>query len=78
MLVHGWDLARATGQAGSFPEPLVEQELAFSRAMLDTMPVSNRPFAPPEPVPDDAVAIDRLAALLGRRVLVSGSSAVRR
>jgi uncharacterized protein (TIGR03086 family) len=65
-LVHGWDLARATGQPVTFPDALVEQELAFSRDLLGRLPGGRSPFAPPRPVPDDAPAIDRLAGLLGR------------
>ena len=68
VLVHGWDLARATGQHAKFPEDLAEQELAFSRRKLGDIPAGRTPFAPPQPVPDDAPAIDRLAALLGRKV----------
>ncbi len=68
LLVHGWDLARATGQAVTFPEDLAEQELAFTRLALADIPPGRSPFGPPEPVADDAPAIDRLAACLGRRV----------
>ncbi len=69
ILVHGWDLARATEQATSgLPAELAEQELEFSRSTLDQIPAGQHPFAPPQPVPDDAPAIDRLAALLGRSV----------
>lgn len=70
-LVHGWDVARATGRPLSFPDELVEQELAFTRATLPRLPSpppGQGPFAPPQPVADDAPALDRLAALLGRRV----------
>jgi uncharacterized protein (TIGR03086 family) len=67
-LVHGWDLARATGRPPGFPEALAEQELAFSRAKLADVPPGRTPFAPPQPAPDDAPALDRLAALLGRDV----------
>ncbi len=68
VLVHGWDLARATGQHAEFPDDLAEQELAFSRRKLGDIPAGRTPFAPPQPVPDDAPAIDRLVALLGRNV----------
>lgn len=65
-LVHGWDLARATGRPAPFPEELAEGELAFSRDLLGRLPEGRQPFAPPQPVGDDAPSIDRLAALLGR------------
>jgi uncharacterized protein (TIGR03086 family) len=68
VLVHGWDLAHATGQDAVFPEDLAEQELAFSRSKLGDIPPGRTPFAPPQPVPGDAPAIDRLVALLGRDV----------
>ena len=71
ILVHGWDLARATGQAAWFPEALAEQELAFSQAKLSEIPAGRRPFAPPQPIADSAPAIDRLAACLGRQVTAS-------
>lgn len=44
-----------------------EQELAFTREKLD-LPGNRRPFAAPQPVAEDAPALDRLAALLGRSV----------
>ncbi|MEO8749686.1 MAG: TIGR03086 family metal-binding protein, partial [Allobranchiibius sp.] len=68
LLVHGWDLAQATGQAVRCPDALAEQEFQFTTAMLAGLPPDQRPFAPPQPVADDAPAIDRLAACLGRRV----------
>ncbi|MGH8988148.1 MAG: TIGR03086 family metal-binding protein [Acidimicrobiales bacterium] len=70
LLVHGWDLARATGREVAFPAELAEQELAFTRSALGGIPPERKPFAPPEPVPDDAPAIDRLAACLGRSVTI--------
>jgi uncharacterized protein (TIGR03086 family) len=65
-LVHGWDLARATGRPAPFPDDLCELELRFSRDLLGRIPEERRPFAPSRPAADDAPAIDRLAALLGR------------
>ena len=65
--MHGWDLARATGQPAEFPDDLPERELTFTRGKLADLPPDRRPFAPPRPVADDAPAIDRLAACLGRR-----------
>ncbi len=66
VLTHGWDLARATGRTVSFPDDVVEQEIAFSRRALPMIPPERAPFAPSRPVPDDAAPLDRLVALLGR------------
>ncbi len=68
MLVHGWDLSRATHQAVTYPDGLVEQELAFTRAKLADVAPDRSPFAPGQPVAEDAAPIDRLAACLGRPV----------
>lgn len=73
--VHGWDLARATGQPVNFPADLVEQALAFTRSKLADLPPGSTAFAPPQPVADDAPAIDQLAAALGRPVAPGRSSA---
>ncbi|MEV4639778.1 TIGR03086 family metal-binding protein [Actinoplanes sp. NPDC049548] len=68
MLVHGWDLARATGRRPDFPDDLAAQELAFTVQALSSVPPERSPFAPPQPIPDTAPALDRLAAMLGRSV----------
>jgi hypothetical protein len=68
VLVHGWALAKATGPSVEFPADLAEQELAFSQAALEQLPPDRRPFAPPQPVGQDASAIERLVACLGRSV----------
>jgi uncharacterized protein (TIGR03086 family) len=68
VLVHGWDLAQATGQVAAFPEDLAEQELTFTRDALGALPPGRSPFAPPTPAPDTAPALDRLVACLGRRL----------
>ena len=47
VLVHGWDLAQATGQVAAFSEDLAEQELAFTRDALGALPPGRSPFAPP-------------------------------
>jgi len=67
-LVHGWDLARATGHSLEFSAGLVEESIAFSRLQLGRLPADRTPFGPSQPVADDAPPLDRLAALLGREV----------
>jgi len=67
-LVHGWDLARATGRPLEFPAHLVEESIAFSEAQVGRIPADRTPFGPSQPAPDDAPPLDRLAALLGRSV----------
>ncbi len=69
ILVHAWDLAHAIDHPTSgLPADVAERELEFSRAAIANLPVDQRALAPPQPVGDDAPAIDRLAALLGRPV----------
>ena len=66
-LGHGWDLARATGQAPDFPDSVAARGLAEARNQLRSRSPGPS-FAPEQPVPDGAAAIDRLAAFLGRAV----------
>jgi uncharacterized protein (TIGR03086 family) len=67
LIAHSWDLMQATGIRADIPEQLAEQVLAFVRNQLATVPRTAR-FAEPQPVADDAPAIARLAAFLGRSV----------
>jgi uncharacterized protein (TIGR03086 family) len=67
-LVHGWDLARATGRPLEFPADLIEESIAFSRIQLGRIPADRTPFGPSQPAADDAPPLDRLAALLGRSI----------
>jgi uncharacterized protein (TIGR03086 family) len=67
LLVHSWDLAQATGIPAELPEDLAEQALTLARADLPSQPLAGR-FADPQPIRDDASAIDRLAAFTGRPV----------
>jgi uncharacterized protein (TIGR03086 family) len=67
LLTHGWDLAQATGVEAELPDDLAEQSLTFVQGQLPGQPRTGR-FADPQPVPDDAPAIERLAAFTGRPV----------
>jgi uncharacterized protein (TIGR03086 family) len=65
--VHGWDLARATGQRWSPPAAAAEESLNFAPAMLtDDYQGDGKPFAKPVSVPDQAPPLDRLLGLSGR------------
>jgi uncharacterized protein (TIGR03086 family) len=67
LLVHGWDLAQATGQRANLPDDLAEQSLEFVRTQLTEQSRVGR-FSPATEVRADDSAIDRLVAFLGRRV----------
>ena len=67
LLAHGWDLAQATGQPAGLPDDLAEQSLAFARTQLTEQARPGR-FGPARIVAEQAPAIERLAAFLGRPV----------
>jgi uncharacterized protein (TIGR03086 family) len=65
--VHGWDLARATGQPWSPPAAAAEESLAFAPNMLTPdYQGEGKAFAPRVPVAADAPPLDRLLGLSGR------------
>lgn len=66
-IVHGWDLATASGQRPAFEDADVEAALGFTERARSIVPRDRRPFADPVPVDGDATALDRLVALLGRQ-----------
>lgn len=66
VLVHGWDIATATGLSPTFDQPTVQAALEFSRQAVASIPPERSPFAPPRPVRSNASPIDQLVALLGR------------
>ncbi|MEU5326994.1 TIGR03086 family metal-binding protein [Streptomyces parvus] len=66
LVIHGWDLARSTGQ----PYTAGEAELRSCAALLapdEDDPDRGGIFGPPVPVPTDAPLLDRVIALSGRR-----------
>jgi len=65
-VTHGWDLARATGQTPRYDDDLVETAMHFSQANLGRERPPGTPFGPPADCPEDAPAVDRLAAYMGR------------
>jgi uncharacterized protein (TIGR03086 family) len=65
MVLHGWDVARATGQDYQCDETLARAVLATVEAQGD-MFRQYQGFAAVVPVPDDAATFDRVLALSGR------------
>jgi uncharacterized protein (TIGR03086 family) len=64
LVIHGWDLAKATGQPAGYDGP----ELEAVYAMVQQFRSSGVEglFGPPVPVPDDAPLFDRILGLAGR------------
>ena len=67
LIAHGWDLAQATEQPVDLPDDLAEQSLAFARTQLTEQARPGR-FGPVQIVAEQAPAIERLVAFLGRPV----------
>ncbi|MFF8828178.1 TIGR03086 family metal-binding protein [Streptomyces sp. NPDC015131] len=66
VLIHGWDLARATGQEYAPDEASLEASYAMLAPTADD-PEQRGPFGPPVPVPEGAPLLDRVIGLSGRR-----------
>jgi len=64
--VHGWDLARATGQPYDPGDASVLASLGFASSFEVPPEAGPGPFGPPVPVPDSAPPLDRLAGATGR------------
>jgi uncharacterized protein (TIGR03086 family) len=65
-LVHGWDLASATGQPIQLPDHLVVPLLATLEPLDEVIRPSGM-FADRQPIANDASAQDRLLSFVGRR-----------
>jgi uncharacterized protein (TIGR03086 family) len=65
MVLHGWDLARATGQDETIDPRELEQAFADARKIPDELRVPGI-FGPEVKVSEDAPLQDRLLGLLGR------------
>jgi uncharacterized protein (TIGR03086 family) len=68
MVVHSWDLAKATGQSTDLDPELAAASLASFRAVAFLPRGEGKMFQEAKPVPPDATPADRLAAFLGREV----------
>ncbi|GDY32937.1 TIGR03086 family metal-binding protein [Gandjariella thermophila] len=63
LVLHGWDLARATGQPFHCDPEVAEASLRFTAAVVEQ---GFPAYGPPVDVPDDAPVVHRLLALAGR------------
>ena len=66
LVIHGWDLARSTGQKYEADEASLRVSLALMTPSDDS-PRLGQPFGPPFPVAADAPLVDRAVAMSGRR-----------
>jgi uncharacterized protein (TIGR03086 family) len=68
VVLHGWDLARATGQAFDVEPRLLDVVHGFVQQAASPEFESQRDglFGPVVPVPDDAPLLDRVLGLSGR------------
>ncbi|MCW2522288.1 MAG: hypothetical protein JWO63_623 [Frankiales bacterium] len=68
ILVHGWDIAVASGQSVRFESELVEAAYEFVRDSVAQNPQGTPGmFGPPVPTRPDAPLLDQLIGLTGRR-----------
>jgi uncharacterized protein (TIGR03086 family) len=65
VVIHGWDVARATGQPYDCDPDTLQAVLAHVTQIAAEGPVEGL-FGPAVPIPDDAPALDRAVALTGR------------
>ena len=67
LVVHGWDLARASGQDATIAPDLAAEALDISRDLLSDELREAGVFGPEVPVSADDPLHDRLVAFMGRR-----------
>lgn len=66
LLIHGWDLARATGQPHAGGPAVTEAVYAFLRQAAEEPDRGGGLFGPPAPVPSGAPPLHRAVGLSGR------------
>jgi uncharacterized protein (TIGR03086 family) len=65
VVVHGWDLARATGRAPAFPDDVLQATLEHVRVFVPVAPVPAL-WGTPTTLPDTTPLLDRVVAATGR------------
>ena len=68
LLIHTWDLSRATGQNAEVPEHVIAEADGFVHMFLQPPMRDGDTFAEEKQAPAGASALDRLAAFAGRDV----------
>jgi uncharacterized protein (TIGR03086 family) len=67
IVVHGWDIAVASGQVFTCDPRLLQATLEFVKSMVAQNPNGSPGlFGPPVPVPDSAPLLEQLIGLTGR------------
>jgi uncharacterized protein (TIGR03086 family) len=66
LVVHGWDLSRATGQDLEVPPSAMHRVDQFFELFAEPIASGQGPYGPEVPAPDDATRFDRLIAHTGR------------
>jgi uncharacterized protein (TIGR03086 family) len=67
VVVHGWDVAAASGQTFTVDPDLLDATYEFVRGLVAQQPRGTPGlFGPPVPVPDSKPVLDRLLGLTGR------------
>jgi uncharacterized protein (TIGR03086 family) len=66
LVIHGWDLARATGQEYEPDPAALRASYAFLRSAADAPDRGNGIFGPVVPVPEAGPLLDRAVGLSGR------------
>lgn len=67
-LLHGWDLATATGQSFDVDDDVIDAVDTFARTAITPAMRAAGMFAEPTDAPADASRLERLAAFSGRAV----------
>ena len=67
VLVHGWDLATATGRDATLDPELAAVGMVVAEGMISDALRATGAFGPAVPWPDDAPVGERLVAFTGRR-----------
>jgi uncharacterized protein (TIGR03086 family) len=65
LVVHGWDIATATGQGFDLPEHTLQACFEHVAVFVPNAPLPDL-WGPPAEVPPDAALLDRILAITGR------------